>query len=92
MFLQEAVGDAVTAALDRVYGGTHQTDAGELGLRAGADRGRRVGVVKRGELWWVDFGEPAGSEPGWQRPAVVVSSDLFNRSRIATVAPWYVQV
>jgi mRNA interferase MazF len=42
-------------------------------------------VVKRGEVWWVDFGVLAGSEPGWQRPAVVVSSDLFNRSRIATV-------
>jgi mRNA interferase MazF len=33
----------------------------------------------------VDFGEPVGSEPGWQRPALVVSSDLFNRSAIATV-------
>jgi mRNA interferase MazF len=42
-------------------------------------------VVKRGEVWWVDFGVPLGSEPGWQRPAVVVSSDLFNRSGIATV-------
>ena len=41
--------------------------------------------MKRGEVWWVDFGVPVGSEPGWQRPAVVVSSDLFNRSRIATV-------
>jgi mRNA interferase MazF len=33
----------------------------------------------------VDFGLPIGSEPGWRRPAVVVSSDLFNRSGIATV-------
>lgn len=39
----------------------------------------------RGEVWWADFGEPLGSEPGYRRPAVVVSSDRFNRSRIATV-------
>jgi mRNA interferase MazF len=36
-------------------------------------------------VWWADFGEPLGSEPGYRRPAVVVSSDRFNRSRIATV-------
>ncbi|MGQ0623590.1 MAG: type II toxin-antitoxin system PemK/MazF family toxin [Sporichthyaceae bacterium] len=42
-------------------------------------------VVSRGELWWVDFAAPAGSGPGYRRPALVVSSDRFNRSRIATV-------
>lgn len=42
-------------------------------------------MVKRGEIWWVDFGEPQGSEPGYRRPAVVISSDRFNRSRIRTV-------
>ncbi len=36
-------------------------------------------------MWWVDFGEPLGSEPGYRRPAVVVSSDRFNASRIQTV-------
>lgn len=44
-----------------------------------------MGVVARGEVWWVDFGDPLGSEPGYQRPALVVSSDRFNRSRIATI-------
>lgn len=44
-----------------------------------------MGVVGRGAVWWVDFGEPLGSEPGFRRPAVVVSSDRFNRSRLATV-------
>lgn len=29
----------------------------------------------RGDIWWVDFGEPLGSEPGWRRPAVIVQSD-----------------
>ena len=42
-------------------------------------------MVNRGEIWWVDFGEPFGSEPGFRRPALVVSSDRFNRSRVATV-------
>lgn len=41
-------------------------------------------MVARGEIWWVDFGDPLGSEPGYRRPALVVSSDRFNRSRIAT--------
>jgi mRNA-degrading endonuclease toxin of MazEF toxin-antitoxin module len=42
-------------------------------------------VVARGEVWWVDFGAPLGSEPGMRRPAVVVSDDRFNRSRLSTV-------
>jgi mRNA interferase MazF len=42
-------------------------------------------VVTRGAVWWVDFGDPVGSSPGYRRPAVVVSSDRFNRSRINTV-------
>lgn len=42
-------------------------------------------MVRRGELWWVDFGDPIGSAPAYRRPAAVVSSDRFNRSRIATV-------
>lgn len=36
-------------------------------------------------MWWVDFGGPYGSSPGYRRPAAVVSSDRFNRSDIATV-------
>lgn len=39
----------------------------------------------RGEIWWVDLGEPVGSAPGYRRPAVIVSSDRFNRSRLRTV-------
>ena len=42
-------------------------------------------VISQGELWWADLGEPAGSEPGFRRPVVVVQSDSFNRSKIATV-------
>lgn len=42
-------------------------------------------MVARGELWWVDFGEPVGSAPGYRRPAVIISSNQFNRSRIGTL-------
>jgi mRNA interferase MazF len=42
-------------------------------------------VIAQGEVWWADLGEPVGSEPGFRRPVVVVQSDSFNRSRIATV-------
>jgi len=41
--------------------------------------------VRRGEIWWVDFGQPFGSEPGFRRPALVVQADPFNESLIATV-------
>lgn len=33
----------------------------------------------------MDFGEPRGSAPAKRRPAVVVQSDQYNQSRIATV-------
>ena len=36
-------------------------------------------------MWWVDLGEPIGSQPGFVRPAVVVSADSFNNSAIGTV-------
>jgi mRNA interferase MazF len=42
-------------------------------------------VIERGELWWVDFGEPRGSAPALRRPAVVVQDDAYNRSRLNTV-------
>lgn len=41
--------------------------------------------MKRGEIWWADLGEPVGSGPGYRQPAVVVSTDTFNDSRISTV-------
>jgi mRNA interferase MazF len=44
-------------------------------------------VVKRGELHLCDFGDPIGHEPGFRRPAVVVSHDELNRHGIAVVLP-----
>ena len=42
-------------------------------------------VVERGQIWWAELGEPAGSEPGFRRPVLVVQNDTFNRSRLRTV-------
>lgn len=42
-------------------------------------------VIVRGEIWWAELPEPAGSGPGYRRPVVVMQSDQFNRSRINTV-------
>jgi len=41
--------------------------------------------VKRGEIWWASMGEPRGSEPGYSRPVIIISSNEFNRSLIQTV-------
>jgi len=42
-------------------------------------------VVRQGNVYWVDFGVPYGSETGYRRPVVVVQSDRINRSRLRTV-------
>jgi mRNA interferase MazF len=39
----------------------------------------------RGEIWWADFGIPFGSEPGFNRPVVIIQNDDFNRSNINTI-------
>jgi len=41
-------------------------------------------VVERGQVWTADLGEPEGSEPGYNRPVLIVQSDAFNRSRLQT--------
>lgn len=41
--------------------------------------------MRRGEIWWADFGRPAGSEPGYRRPVLIVQADPFNQSAISTV-------
>jgi mRNA interferase MazF len=42
-------------------------------------------VVRRGEIWWAEFGPAHGSPPAFRRPALIVQSDAFNRSSIGTV-------
>ena len=41
--------------------------------------------MKRGEVWWASLPPPTASGPGFRRPVVVVQSNPFNQSRIATV-------
>ncbi len=43
-----------------------------------------VKEIRQGDVYWVDFGPSSGSSPAERRPCVVVQSDVFNRSRIAT--------
>lgn len=44
--------------------------------------------ARRSEVWLLDFGEPLGNEQGWQRPALIVSSDEWNRhASVVTVLP-----
>jgi mRNA interferase MazF len=43
-----------------------------------------VNEIRQGDVFWIDFGPPSGSEPGGRRPCAVVQNDFFNRSRIAT--------
>jgi mRNA interferase MazF len=41
-------------------------------------------VIAQGDVWWADLGDPAGSEPGFRRPVIVVQGDSFNRSTLRT--------
>ena len=42
-------------------------------------------MIARDEIWWAELPDPIGSAPGHRRPVLVVQSDTFNRSRLATV-------
>lgn len=42
-------------------------------------------MIQRGDIYWVDLGDPAGSRPAKRRPVLVVQSTAFNASRLATV-------
>lgn len=42
-------------------------------------------VIHQGDVFWIDFGDPEGSEPAYRHPHVVVQNNLFNHSRINTV-------
>ena len=41
--------------------------------------------MRRGEIWWADLRAPVGSGPGYRRPVLILQSNVFNESRIATV-------
>ena len=41
--------------------------------------------MKRGEVWWAALANPVGSGPGFKRPVLIIQSNAFNISAIATV-------
>jgi mRNA interferase MazF len=41
--------------------------------------------VRQGDIYWIDLGDPEGSEPGYRHPHVVVQNNVFNNSRLNTV-------
>lgn len=47
------------------------------------------GLIWRGEIYNIDLGRPIGREPGFIRPAVVVSVDILNNgaSGLVVVVP-----
>jgi mRNA interferase MazF len=42
-------------------------------------------VISQGDIYWIELGEPSGSEPGYSHPHVVVQNNVFNASKINTV-------
>lgn len=42
-------------------------------------------MINQGDVYWVDLGEPLGSESGYRHPHVVIQNNVFNISRISTV-------
>ena len=42
-------------------------------------------TLQRGGIYWADLGPAVGSRPARRRPVVVISSDTYNGSRLATV-------
>lgn len=42
-------------------------------------------VMRCGEVWWASLSDPSGSEPGFRRPVVIIQSNTFNETDLATV-------
>jgi len=42
-------------------------------------------VIHQGDVYWVELGDPRGSEPAYRHPHVVIQNNVFNRSQIHTV-------
>lgn len=42
-------------------------------------------VINQGDVFWVDFGDLYGSEPGYTHPSIIIQNNLFNHSGLNTV-------
>lgn len=41
-------------------------------------------MIRRSDIYWVDLGPPSGSRPAKHRPVLVIQSEPYNDSRLAT--------
>jgi mRNA interferase MazF len=69
------VGFACLTALDRLAGAPIEAHAARRPDEAGSSPDA---VIFRGEVHDVDLGRPLGHEPGFERPAVILSADAVN--------------
>lgn len=42
-------------------------------------------MIRRSQIYWADLGTVSGSRPAKRRPVLVIQSDPYNDSRLATV-------
>lgn len=42
-------------------------------------------VIRQGEIYWINLGDPTGSASGCKHPHVIIQNNVFNQSRINTV-------
>lgn len=42
-------------------------------------------MIRRGSIHWADLGEATGSRPAKKRPVLIIQSESYNASRLATV-------
>ncbi|MBF0236684.1 MAG: type II toxin-antitoxin system PemK/MazF family toxin [SAR324 cluster bacterium] len=42
-------------------------------------------VIRQGDIYWIDLGDPTGSEPAFRHPYLVIQNNVFNLSKIHTV-------
>ena len=42
-------------------------------------------VIRQGDVYWVDLGDPIGSGSGYRHPHVVIQNNVFSQSRLRTV-------
>jgi mRNA interferase MazF len=46
--------------------------------------------INQGDVFWINLGEPSGSEPGYIHPFVIIQNNVFNKSRINTVVVCFI--
>lgn len=42
-------------------------------------------MIHQEDIYWIDLGQPIGSEPAYIHPYAVIQADVLNRSQIRTV-------